>query len=195
MNNLLLPLLVICTASRVNAQSPQENYMAVPVISQNLIYLKNTSGGAGSIVSGQILQIDLPANTVEWYYTVTTKAGHAQFSNNDLTGQLVKLVDPEHGISKKNRVRVPVGTGVCNVYLMKNPAEAYKYVSNRPAAGFLMNDSREHIVSGTVPVRDFLDGPCYLVIKNSNPRSNVSVNIEVTAIVLSSAMESSTAMQ
>ena len=191
MNNLLLTILVIFATSRLNAQSSKEAYMAVPVLSQQSVYLKNASDNG----SGKVLQIDLPANTVEWYYTITTKTGHAQFSNNDLTGQLVKLVDPEHGISKYNAVRVPGGTGVCSVYLMTNSQEADKYINNRPAGSFLMNDSRERFVSGTVQVKDFLDGPYFLVVRNSNLHSNVSVHIEVTAIVLTTSLDNSTAMQ
>ncbi len=195
MNNLLLPILAICIATRADAQASGQDYMAIPVISQNSIYLKNASPATVRNGSGQVLRIDLPANTVEWYYTITTKRGYAQFSNNDLTGQLVKLISPAHGISKNNGVRVPDGTGMCNVYLMTSQLEADKCAVNRPAAGFMMNDSREHFISGTVPVKDFLDGPYYLVVRNSNFRNDVSVNIEVTAIVLSSKMESSTAMQ
>ncbi|MEJ0082514.1 MAG: hypothetical protein WDM78_16525 [Puia sp.] len=60
---------------------------------------------------------------------------------------------------------------------------------------FLMNDSREHYVSGAVLVKDFLDGSCFLVIRNPNTSQSVNVNIEVTAIVLSSTVGSSTAME
>ena len=195
MKNALLPLLVFCAASQSNAQASKQDYMVVPIISQQSFYLKNNSITAGHGSAVQVLQINLPANTVEWYYTVTTRSGDDQFSNNDLTGQLVKLVDPDRGISPKASVRVPVGTGVCDVYLMTNPHEVKKYVNKRPAVSFLMNDSREHCISGVVPVRDFLDGSCFLVVRNPNSTHGVNVNIEVTAIVLSTTVGSSTAMQ
>jgi hypothetical protein len=73
--------------------------MVVPIISQQSFYLTGSAHAMGSNGSKQVLQINLPANTVEWYYTVTTKSGRGQFSNNDLTGQLVKLVDPDRGIA------------------------------------------------------------------------------------------------
>ena len=164
--------------------------MVVPIISQQSFYLK-----AGGSNSRQVLQINLPANTVEWYYTVTTRSGRGQFSNSNLTGQLVKLVDPDRGIAYKPTVYVPAGTGVCDVYLMTNPHEVKKYVNKRPAVSFLMNDSREHYISGSVPVKDFLDGSCFLVIRNPSSSRSVNVNIEITAIVLSSTFGSSMAMQ
>jgi hypothetical protein len=190
MKNALLLLLVFCAASQLNAQGSKQDYMVVPIISQQSFYL--TGGGSSS---RQVLQINLPANTVRWYYTVTTRSGRGQFSNSDLTGQLVKLVDPDRGIASRAHVRVPGGTGVCDVYLMTNPLEVNKYVNNRPAVSFLMNDSREHYISGAVLVKDFLDGSCFLVIRNPGASRGVNVNIEVTAIVLSSTVGSSTAMQ
>ncbi len=195
MKNPLLALLVFCASFQSNAQSSRQDYMVVPVISQQSFYLKAGSTNKGQSSSRQVMQINLPANTVAWYYTVTTRSGRGQFSNNDLTGQLVKLVDPNRGISNKASVRVPAGTGVCDVYLMTNPHEVNKYVNNRPAVSFLMNDSREHYVSGAVMVKDFLDGSCFLVIRNPNSSHGVNVNIEVTAIVLSTTVGSSTAMQ
>jgi hypothetical protein len=195
MKNTLLPLLVFCSTYQSNAQTSRQNYMVVPIISQQSFYLEGCHNVTTRTGSRQVLQINLPANTVEWYYTVTTKSGHGQFSNSDLTGQLVKHVDPDRGIVTRASVRVPGGTSVCDIYLMTNPLEVNKYVNKRPAVSFLMNDSREHYISGAVPVKDFLDGSCFLVIRNPSSSHGVHVNIEVTAIVLSSTVGTSTAMQ
>ena len=118
MKNVLLPLLVFCASYQSNAQASKQDYMVVPIISQQSFYLTGGSHAMGSNGSIQVLQINLPANTVEWYYTVTTMSGRGQFSNNDLTGQLVKLVDPGRGIAPNAFVRVPGGNGVCDIYLM-----------------------------------------------------------------------------
>lgn len=191
MKNALLPLLLICASCQSNAQKSRQDYMVVPIVSQQSFYLKSSTTKTGR----KVLQVNLPANTVEWYYTVTTRSGNGQFSNSDLTGQLVKLVDPNHGIKPGASVRVPAGTSVCDVYLMTDPHEVKKYVNNQPAVSFLMNDSREHYISGAVVVKDFLDGSCFLVLRNPDSSRGMHVNIEVTAIVLSSTVGSSTAMQ
>ena len=190
MKNTMLPLLVICMGFQSIAQPSKQDYMVVPIISQQSFYLK---GGVSN--SGQVLQINLPANTVEWYYTVTARSGRGQFSNSDLTGQLVKLIDPDKGRTRGAAVHVPAGTGNCDVYLMTSPQEANKYIKRRPAISFLMNDSREHFASGVVKVKDFLDGTCFLVLRNPGPSQGANVNIEVTAVVLSSPVGISTAMQ
>ena len=196
MKNTLLPLLIFCATYQSNAQtSSKQDYMVVPIISQQSFYLKGGSNATGANGSRQVLKINLPANTVEWYYTVITRSHRGQFSNSDLTGQLVKLVDPKSGIAPKASVNVPDGTGVCDVYLMTDPHEVIKYVNKKPAVSFLMNDSRQQYVSGVVQVKDFLDEPCFLVIRNPSSYLGVTVNIEVTAIVLSSTVGGSTVMQ
>ncbi|MEJ0082515.1 MAG: hypothetical protein WDM78_16530 [Puia sp.] len=122
MKNPLLALLVVCAASQSNAQAPTQDYMVVPIMSQQSVYLKAGSKATGHSSSRQVLQVNLPANTIAWYYTVTTRSGRGPFSNSDLTGQLVKLVDPNRGIINKASVTVPAGAGVCDVYLMnKSP--------------------------------------------------------------------------
>jgi hypothetical protein len=195
MKNQLLLLLLLCATFHTNAQESKQDFMAVPIISQQTFYLKAAAPGSNNSGSNQVLQINLPPNTVEWYYTVTTKPGHGKFSNNDLTGQLVTLVDPQRGISSKASPHVPAGTGIVDIYLMTNPLEVQKYVNNKPAGSFLMNDSRERFVSGAIPVKDYLDGSCFLVVLNPGSASGVNVNVEVTAVVLSSPVGSSTAMQ
>jgi len=191
MKNVLITILLVCTYCQLNAQESRQDYMVVPVISQQSFYLKGSTGKTDR----EILEINLPANTVEWYYTVTTRSDNDHFPNTDLTGQLVKLVDPDHGVKPMASAQVPDGTGVCDVYLMTNPREAKQYVKKRPAAAFMMKDSREHCISGAVTIKDFVEGSCFLVVRNPGSSRGVFVNIEVAAIVLSSAVGSSTAMQ
>jgi hypothetical protein len=147
--------------------------------------------------SRQVLPIDLPANTVEWYYTITTTPNRKQSLNSDLTGQLDKLLISDLGISTTalSNVIVPGGSGLCDVYVMTNPNEVNKYVNKQPAASFLMNDSRQNYVSGIIQVKDFLYGSCFLVLRNPSASRGLHVTVEVTAIVLTTAGGSSTAMQ
>ena len=49
--------------------------------------------------SRQVLPIELPANTVEWYYTITTTTNRKQSLNSDLTVQLDKLLVSDLGIA------------------------------------------------------------------------------------------------
>jgi hypothetical protein len=193
----LFLILIFCKSALSFAQSTKPVYKVVPVVSSHSFYLK---GGSRAIVgnsSRQVLPIELPANTVEWYYTVTTTNNRKQSLNSDLTEQLDKLLVPELGITSNaySAIAVPGGTGLCDVYVMTNPNEVNKYVNKRPAASFLMNDSRQNYISGIIQVKDFLYGSCFLVLRNPSASQGLNVTIEVTAVVLATATGSSTAMQ
>jgi hypothetical protein len=193
----LFLLLIFCKSALSFAQNTKPNYKVVPVVTSHSFFLK---GGSRAIIgnsSRQVLQIELPANTVEWYYTITTTTSRKQSLNSDLTEQLDKLLVPDLGITSNasSSIAVPHGSGICDVYVMTNPNEVNKYVNKRPAASFLMNDSRQNYISGLIQVKDFLYGSCFLVLRNPSASQGLNVTAEVTAIVQTTATSSSTAMQ
>jgi len=193
----LILLLIFFKTAVCFSQSTKAVYKVVPVVTSHTFYLKGGSRALVGNSSRQVLPIDLPANTVEWYYTITTTNNRKQSLNSDLTGQLDKLLVPELGITSNalSAVSVPGGSGLCDVYVMTNPNEVVKYVNKQPAASFLMNDSRQKYISGIIQVKDFLYGSCFLVLRNPSASQGLNVTVEVTAIVLATATGSSTAMQ
>jgi hypothetical protein len=193
----LFLLLIFCKSAISFAQTTKPVYKVVPVVTSHSFFLKGGSRAMIGNSSRQVLPIDLPANTVEWYYTITTTTKRKQSLNSDLTAQLDKLLIPDLGIASKalGAVVVPGGSGVCDVYVMTNPNEVNKYVNKQPAASFLMNDSRQNYISGVIQVKDFLYGSCFLVLRNPSASQGLNVTIEVTAIVLTTGVSSSTAMQ
>ena len=190
-------LLIFCKSALSFAQAPKPVYKVVPVVTSHSFYLKGGSRATVGNSSRQVLPIDLPPNTVEWYYTVSTTNNRKQSLNSDLTLQLDKLLIPDLGITSDalSVISVPGGTGICDVYVMTNPNEVNKYVNKQPAASFLMNDSRQNYISGIIQVKDFLYGSCFLVLRNPSASQGLNVTVEVTAIVLATAVSSSTAMQ
>ncbi|HET7002363.1 MAG TPA: hypothetical protein VFI33_13670 [Puia sp.] len=193
----LFLLLILCKSAISFAQSTKPVYKVVPIVTSHSFYLKGGSRALVGNSSRQVLPIQLPANTVEWYYTITTTNNRKQSLNSDLTAQLDKLLEPELGITSDalSTISVPGGSGLCDVYVMTNPNEVVKYVNKQPAASFLMNDSRQKYVSGIIQVKDFLYGSCFLVLRNPSASQGLNITVEVTAIVLASATGSSTAMQ
>jgi hypothetical protein len=197
MKTTLILLLIFCMTSISYAQTTKPIYKVMPVITSHSFYLKGGSRALVGNSSRQVLPIELPANTVEWYYTITTTSNRKQSLNSDLTGQLDKLLVPDLGISlsASSTIAVPDGSGVCDVYVMTNPNEVNKYVNKKPAVSFLMNDSRQNYVSGVIQVKDLLYGSCFLVLRNPSASRGLNVTVEVTAIVQTTAGSSSTAMQ
>ncbi len=197
MKKILFLLLIFCKSSLSFSQSPKPAYKVVPVVTSHSFYLKGGSRALVGNSSRQVLPIELPANTVEWYYTITTTNNRKQSLNSDLTQQLDKLLASDPGItfSTLSAISVPGGSGICDVYLMNNPNEVNKYVNKKPAASFLMNDSRQNYISGAIQVKDFVYGSCFLVLRNPSASQGLNVTVEVTAIVLTTGAGSSTAMQ
>jgi hypothetical protein len=197
MKKTLFLLTILCKVSISSAQTTKPVYKVIPVITSHSFYLKGGSRALTGNSSRQVLPIELPPNTVEWYYTVTTTSSRKQSLNSNLTGQLDKFLVPGFGISStaSSAIEVPAGTGLCDVYIMTNPNEVIKYVNKKPAVSFLMNDSRQNYTSGVIQVKDFLYGSCFLVLRNPSASLGLNVTVEVTAIVSTTAGNSSTAMQ
>jgi hypothetical protein len=197
MKKTLILLVIFCKINMSSGQTTKPIYKVVPVITSHSFYLKGGSRAVGVNSSRQVLPVELPANTVEWFYTVTTTPNRKESLNSDLTVQLDKLLVPDLGISTtaSSAIAVPSGSGVCDVYVMTNPNEVIKYVNKRPAASILMNDSRQNYISGLIHVKDLLYGSCFLVLRNPSASRGLNVTVEVTAIVSTTAVSTSTAMQ
>src|SRR5664279_1414473 len=125
MKKTLILLMIFCKTNISSAQSTKPVYKVVPVITSHSFYLKGGSRAMGGNSSRQVLPIELPANTVEWFYTITTTTNRKQSLNSDLTGQLDKFLVPDLGISanSSSAIAVPGGSGLCDVYVMTNPNE------------------------------------------------------------------------
>jgi hypothetical protein len=190
----ILFLLISGEIANSYGQMSNATYKVVPIITKQAFYL---NGGAKAMfggVSREALQVNLPSNTVEWYYTITTSPNKNQPSNGDLTGQLVKLLVPDIGIATTalSSILVPSGSGACDIYLMTNANEVNKYVNKQPAGSAIMNDSRINFISGIVQVKDFLNGQCFLVMRNPSASQGLNITIEVSAIVRSTKNRSTT---
>lgn len=73
-------------------------------------------------------KIDLPVNTVEWYYILTTSAGETESKATlNLVPQLTRLFDPT-GMSAlaASAIMVSTGSNTCAVFLMdRQNADAF----------------------------------------------------------------------
>src|SRR3982751_415156 len=101
MKKTLLLLVIFCKINISSAQPAKPIYKVVPVITSQSFYLKGGSRAVGANSSRQVLPIELPANTIEWFYSVTTTPNRKESLNSNLTAQLDKLIVPDLGISAK----------------------------------------------------------------------------------------------
>ncbi|MCB0608339.1 MAG: hypothetical protein KDD12_11535 [Lewinella sp.] len=142
--------------------------------------------------SSLILEVNLPPNTVRWFYTVAAsrskesiRHAKAQFS---LFAQLTRIIDKTGTAAKAiDLLTTPPGNDYCNVYLLnsKQDADAFNKEFSIKSYGFHAGCSRENYVSGTVEVAEpaFLSGKQYLGFYNPSPIYGISMVVEVAAVV------------
>ncbi|HLY69180.1 MAG TPA: hypothetical protein VKR53_05595 [Puia sp.] len=168
-----------------SGQQLQKIRKVVPILSQQTIAL---NGGIRSNFGGQsreYVEIQLPPNTVEWYYLVTT----APIQNKALAlvEQLTRLIDPS-GLSSlaESAIISPTGTNVCDTYLMdRNNTDAFQRKAdlNKGNYSFIISGSRTNFRGGPVQVRDIKTGTWFLGFRNPSETQALAITFEVAAVV------------
>jgi tetratricopeptide (TPR) repeat protein len=182
-----LTILIILLSISVSGQTLQKARKVVQIMTPQTFYL---NGGAKATIGGKSrtsININLPKNTVEWYYSFSTTKGENSKSTISLISQLTKLYDPT-GITAMatNAILTPTGLGVCDIFLMdKKNADAFiEKVDNYGGKfNYFASGSRENFKNGTVVVRDIRTGNWCLGFKNPSAIEGISITLEVAAIV------------
>lgn len=180
-------LLTVLLAGTVAAQ--QRIQTVVPVLSEQRFVL---NGGMNSTFqngkSRQVFRIQLPPNTVKWYYAFNTALpGDGGKQQLALASQLTQLIDPS-GISAiaVSALLMPAGMAYADVYLM-DELNARLFFAKADLNGQIFytfpNGSRQNYAAGTVEVSQPVAGALYLGVKNPSKMSAISVSLEVAAIV------------
>lgn len=159
----------------------------VQVISPETFYL---NGGTRATFGGKSrtrLKIDLPKNTIEWYYSFSTNKSQNSKSSLDLLVQLTRIYDPS-GLTAiaTNKLISPTGANVCDIYLMnrKNADAFMKKIDNLGGTyNYYLTGSRENFRNGIVQIKDNLSNDLFLGFKNPSLSEGISVTVEVVAII------------
>ena len=187
MKQLYTLLLLLFFFGTSQAQTIVRERKTVQVYSPQTFYL---NGGNRATFGGKSrvwYNIQLPENTVEWYYSFTTTKGQDPTESIQLMSQLTRMVDPT-GFSAiaTNAILTPSGAAVCDLYLMDRP-NADKFLEKVDNWGgsynYLVNGSRLNYKEGTVQVKDAVSGSYCLGFKNPSAVQGITITFEVVAIV------------
>jgi hypothetical protein len=185
MKSQLLAVLLLANLLRANAQElNSSSYKVVPVISKETFTLNS---GSRALIGGRSridLPVELPPNTVEWYYALTTSPERAPAPNIGLMGQLIKLVTPS-GIASTvmSALMTPGGSGSCDVFLFADQGNLNRFLAKQPQFAYLMSGTRQNFNQGAVQIRDAVKGNFFLGLRNPSGLAGVQVTVEVCAIV------------
>ncbi|MEZ4802050.1 MAG: hypothetical protein R2797_04700 [Gelidibacter sp.] len=159
------------------------------------------NGGANASLGGKsrtYIKIDLPPNTVQWYYSFNTTPGQSGSSNLNLALQLsARIADPTFltsGLS--SGIKVPEGVAKADVYLL-NFDNLNLFIQKADLNGQRFRHYPEGLAENTkqavVKIDDIKTGTWYLGIKNPSTFSGINLNIEVVAITETRVLKKMTA--
>jgi hypothetical protein len=132
------------------------------------------------------IPIDLPQNTVEWYYIVSAYRNEADFERTiksfDLFGDIVTAIDAT-GVAgfAISALTAPPGGDYCDVVLL-DYANADLYLA-KTQYSYYEEGTRYNIASGLVKIKQYTRGRCYLGLRNPDSMYGEYVAIEAVAVV------------
>lgn len=170
------------------SQEYDVSYETKQLIETRSIYL---NGGLRSQFRGKSrtsIKVDLPPNTVRWYYSFSTKKGKSGIQNLNLALQLSSMVlDPSSLTSQlASKIKIPDGVGSIDVYVCnrENIDKFKKKVDLEGGTFFYDYESHvENTKQATIQIDDITSGTVYLGLKNPSGMTGINISIEVVAIV------------
>lgn len=143
------------------------------------------NGGARAQFGGKsrtYIKVDLPENTIQWYYSFSTSKGKSGTNNLNLAIQLAGILADPSGITSKtvSAIDVPEGVASADVYLIdqSNLSPFLKKKSFRHYSEAMAENTKQAIVK----IDDIKSGSWYLGIRNPSSLNGLNLSIEVVAI-------------
>lgn len=159
---------------------------AVSITQEQTFVLNSGSRAMMGGKSRTAIQINIPDNTIEWYYAIVCKRDKsAEVEKIDLFVQIARLLGtPAAMMVLSTKLLIPDGNSKADVYLT-DELNKDLFMSKKDGDKFMGYRSyfRENYLKGVVKVDDITSGTCYLVIKNPSATASVNVTVEVVAIV------------
>lgn len=125
----------------------------------------------GNLMNDNIskIRIELPENTVSWYFSFDCVEKNGNNAVLGLFSALLKYFDPTKGLASDaiDQITQPKGSVDCNVYL----EDKYGY----------MTPLISHISEGKMEIKQYIDDTYYLVFENPFLARGISINVDVVA--------------
>jgi tetratricopeptide (TPR) repeat protein len=178
---------IILSFQFVFSQEYEIKQEAKQLIESRSIYL---NGGLRASFGGKsriYLKVDLPPNTIKWYYSFSTKKGKSGTQNMNLGLQLAgMLVDPSGLTSNTlSAIKVPDGVATADIYLCDraNIDAFLEKVDNYGGTFYYnMEGTTLNTKQAVVEIDDITSGTIYLGLKNPSTNDGLNISIEVVAV-------------
>lgn len=197
MKYFLSVLLVILFISQPVFSQTTQKIIKVPFTWSVAKASKKINSTGRDIVGGKsrsVVAIILPANTVEWHYSFSTRKDGASEKNLQLGFQVAGILASVYtggtfgvvfsGISKAaaQSISTPNGSAAINAYIL-DPGESTKFLNGDPF-NYYVSSSMTNTTHSEMQTPYFGKDFLYLGFENTSGLSAVNVDFEIVAIVL-----------
>ncbi len=139
-----------------------------------------------------LLPINLPENTVEWYYAFSASRNENEIQNTlntfNLAGELTGFIKEKTSLQQSvSTMNAPPGANICDIYVM-NEENALLF-KDKEDFTYSLGGSRENYKSGVVIVKDTVKDEVFLGLNNPDNLYGIHLAIEVIAVVKSEGLE------
>ena len=159
----------------------------IEIISSRSIFLNSgawstTMGGA----SRSFIKVDLPDNTIKWYYSFSTSPKKNSLQQLDLMSQLLTLSEKTQLKEDiQTTLEVPSGTCGIDIYLLdKNNIIPFLEKEDLKNGGYTytLEGTVQNTKQAVVEIDEVISQTVYLGLKNPESFIGVNITIEVVAI-------------
>lgn len=162
--------------------SYSQTYKTVKLIETTKVL--HSGGNLLGGISRVALPIELPDNTIEWYYSFSTIAGSSGSATLNLAVQVAAYASTGPlGSTVAKGLKVPQGKGEVDVWLMTFESKNAFDSKNDNQIKYFSDLSEISTSQSVKPVTKLTEGKYYLGLRNPSAYESVTVSIEVVAIV------------
>lgn len=182
----------------IDAASANQSTKVVPLMKYEVVavqepmkqWINSTSNETWKGGSSEItVPVNLPPNTLEWYYVVSASRNEASVNQSlDNVGLFQELTTALGGVNPATMIlniglgiiTQPPGSDYCDVYLLSYENQAL--FSRDQAFSYTLEGTRENVTSAKVKVKNTKTGQCYLGFRNRDMMNGIGIVLEVVAI-------------
>ena len=168
--------------------SGQYKEVSVPIYNDVVTLHSALHFGVG-VESRKYISIQIPPNTVRWYYSFSAKNTQSEANNSKNQSSLLSSLAnaSTHAVASlvSSGLQKTASSVDCSVYLLNSSSDINNFLKNNHYS-IIKYCSREGFVSAQNVIVDgghFLEGMQYLAIVNNNWQNAIYVNIQVVAVV------------
>lgn len=179
-----------------NSQVVTKTLKTVNVVPTRDFYLNGEARSTfGTGVQYHVVTVELPENTVEWHYALSTTSNENQQASINLTSQLARIID-RTGLTSLaiNSLFTPQGRHTCNVFLLADANSGRSFFNGQSNWRHYTKYGAMGIANGVISIREkgfFTQGTWYIGFKNPTITQGMNITVEVTAIVEESNVDNS----